>query len=131
MQAAIKRGFDAVARSDVDLNVLVYEPNTEVWMHGMLGVGVGGCFRGREGVRALYDEIDSAFEHWSWTIDRLVDAGDRVAVRGDFVAYGRGSGVKVELRAGGTMMELRDGRTIAMKEFTDRSEALAAVGLPE
>ena len=88
MQAAIKRGFSAMARSDVDSNVLVYEPDTEVWMHGMQGVGVGGCFRGREGVRALYGEIDSAFEHWSWTIDRLVDADDRVAVRGDFVAYG-------------------------------------------
>ena len=32
MQAAIQRGFSAVARSDVDLNVLVYEPDTEVWM---------------------------------------------------------------------------------------------------
>jgi hypothetical protein len=41
MQAAISRGFSAVARSDVDLNVLVYEPDTEVWMHGMDGVGVG------------------------------------------------------------------------------------------
>ena len=59
MQAAITRGFSAVARSDVDLNVLVYEPDTEVWMHGMDGVGVGGCFRGRDGVRALYGEIDS------------------------------------------------------------------------
>ena len=81
MQAAIQRGFSAVARSDVDLNVLVYEPDTEVWMHGMDGVGVGGCFRGREGVRALYGEIDSAFERWSWTLDRLVDADGRVAVK--------------------------------------------------
>ena len=70
MQAAIQRGFRAVARSDVDLNVLVYEPDTEVWMHGMDGVGVGGCFRGREGVRRLYGEIDDAFERWSWTINR-------------------------------------------------------------
>ena len=57
-------------------------------MHGMQTVGVGGCFRGREGVRALYGEIDDAFDRWEWTIDRLVDGGDRVAVRGDFVGTG-------------------------------------------
>ncbi len=135
MQAAIKRGFSAVARSDVDLNVLVYEPDTEVWMHGMLGVGVGGCFRGREGVRALYGEIDSAFEHWSWTIDRLVDADDRVAVRGDFVAYGRGSGVKIELRSGRTVMELSSRGKIARQEwFVEQNgwqRALEAVGASE
>ena len=49
-----------MARSDMDVNVLLYEPGTEVWMHGMDSVGVGGCFRGREGVRALYREIDDA-----------------------------------------------------------------------
>ena len=95
IQAQISRGFSAVARSDVDVNVLVYEPDAEIWMHGMDGVGVGGCFRGREGVRALYGEIDAAFEHWSWTIDRLVDVGDRLGLKGDFLGYGRGSGVRL------------------------------------
>jgi hypothetical protein len=106
MPYAVKRGFSAMARSDMDVNVLLYEPGTEVWMHGMNSVGVGGCFRGREGVRALIREIDAAFDPWGWTIDRLVDSGDRLAVRGDFVGYGRGSGVKTELTSGGTVMEL-------------------------
>jgi ketosteroid isomerase-like protein len=123
MQAAIQRGFSAVARSDVDLNVLVYEPDTEVWMHGMDGVGVGGCFRGREGVRALYGEIDSAFERWSWTIDRLVDGGDRVAVRGNFVGYGRGSGVKTEVTSGGTAMELSSRGKITRQEWMVEQDA--------
>jgi hypothetical protein len=43
----LRRGFNAMARSDMDVNVLVYEPDTVVWMHGMLGVGVDDCFRGR------------------------------------------------------------------------------------
>ena len=135
MQAAIQRGFNAVARSDVDLNVLVYEPDTEVWMHGMDGVGVGGCFRGREGVRALYGEIDSAFERWSWTLDRLVDADGRVAVRGDFVGYGRGSGVRTEVKSGGTVMELSSRGKIARQEwFVEQNgwqRVLEAAGLSE
>jgi ketosteroid isomerase-like protein len=117
MHMAVRRGFSAMARSDVDVNVLLYEPETEVWMHGMETVGVGGCFRGRDGLRALYREIDDAFDRWSWTIDQLVDGGDRLAVRGDFVGYGRGSGVKTELTSGGTVMELSSRGKIARQEW--------------
>lgn len=123
MHAQVQRGFQAMARSDIDLNVLVYEPDTAVWMHGMDGVGVGGCFRGREGVRALYGEIDEAFERWSWTIDRLVDGGDRIAIRGDFVGYGRGSGVKTEVTAGGTAVELSPRGKIARQEWMVEQDA--------
>jgi ketosteroid isomerase-like protein len=115
--AQLKRGFRAMARSDMDVNVLIYEPDTVIWMHGMDGVGVGDCFRGREGLRTLYGEIDDAFGQWSWTIDRVVDGGDRIAVRGDFVGYGRGSGAKTELRAGGTVMELSSRGKIARQEW--------------
>jgi hypothetical protein len=135
MQAAIARGFSAVARSDADLNVLAYEPDAEVWMHGMEGVGVGGCFRGRDGLRTLYGEIDSAFERWSWAIDRLIDADDRVAVRGDFVGIGRGSGVKTEVTAGGTVMELSSRGKITRQEwFVEQNgwrRVLEAAGLSD
>ena len=135
MQMAIKRGFRAMGRSDVDVNVLLYAPDTVVWMHGMDGVGVGGCFRGREGVRALYREIDEGFERWSWTIDRLVDGGDRVAVRGDFVGYGRGSGAKTVLTSGGTLMELSSRGKIVRQEWMVEQDSwqqvLEAGGLRE
>ena len=131
--AQVRRGFHAMARSDIDVNVLIYEPDTEVWMHGMDGVGVGGCFRGREGVRALYREIDDAFERWSWTIDRVIDGGDRLAIRGNFVGYGRGSGVKTELTSGGTAMELSARGKIARQEWMVEQDAwqdvLEAAGL--
>ena len=135
MHAQIKRGFSAMARSDMDVNVLVYEPDAVVWMHGMLGVGVGDCFRGRDGVRALYGEIDDAFERWSWTLDRLVDGGDRLGVKGDFVGYGRSSGVKTELTSGGTLMELSSRGKIARQEwFVEQNgwqRVLEAMGLSE
>ena len=49
MPYAVKRGFSAMARSDMDVNVLLYVPGTEVWMHGMDSVGVGGCFADARG----------------------------------------------------------------------------------
>ena len=135
IRAQVKRGFSAMARSDMDVNVLIYEPDTVVWMHGMLGVGVGDCFRGREGVRALYREIDDAFGRWSWTIDRVVDGGDRLAIKGDFVGYGRSSGVKTELTSGGTGMELSSRGKIARQEwFVEQNgwqRVLEAMGLSE
>ena len=76
--AQVRRGFHAMARSDIDLNVLIYEPDTEVWMHGMDGDGIGGCFRGREGVRALYREIDERgkIARQEWMVEQ--DAWQRV-----------------------------------------------------
>jgi hypothetical protein len=35
----VKRGFAAMARSDVDVVVRSYEPDAEVWMRSMAGVG--------------------------------------------------------------------------------------------
>jgi ketosteroid isomerase-like protein len=98
----IKRAFAAMARSDVELVQLYYEPDAEVWMKGMEGVGVNDCYRGREGVRMLYADIDDAWADWSWTIKSIADGGDRVAIRGDFVGYGRRSGVKTDVSDGGT-----------------------------
>ena len=47
----IERGFAAMARSDVDVVVLSYEPDAEVWMKSMSGVGISDCYRGHEGIR--------------------------------------------------------------------------------
>ena len=131
----VKRGFAAMARSDVDLVVLAYEPDAEVWMRSMAGVGVSDCYRGHAGVRTLYDEIDDAFDRWSWSIRGIADGGDRIAVRADFVGYGRGSGVKTELNDAGTAIRLSPRGLVAWQEwFAEHGawrKALEAVGLSE
>ena len=37
MSLSIKRGFGAMARSDLELVLQRYDPNVEVWMRGMNG----------------------------------------------------------------------------------------------
>jgi ketosteroid isomerase-like protein len=101
MSLSIKRGFAAMARSDLELVLQGYEPDAEVWMRGMSGVGIGGCYRGHEGIRTVYREVDEVFEEWSWAIRALVDGGDRVAIRADFVGLGRGSGVQTTMNDAG------------------------------
>src|SRR6185503_1498580 len=128
-----KRAFAAMARSDVELVQLYYEPDAEVWMKGMEGVGVDDCYRGREGVRMLYADIDDAWADWSWTIKSIADGGDRVAIRGDFVGHGRRSGVQTDVSDGGTAVAFSTRGLVARQEwFVEQGgwkNAFDAVGL--
>jgi hypothetical protein len=130
----VKRGFSAMARSDVELLVLSYEPDAEVWMRSMAGVGMDECYRGHDGIRKVYADLDDVFGDWSWTIRAIVDGGDRIAVRGDFVAYGRTSGVKTALSDGATAIRFSPRGRIAWQEWFVEDgweQALAAIGLSE
>jgi hypothetical protein len=131
----VTRAFAAMARSDVEVVELFYEPDAEVWMKGMIGVGIQDCYRGREGVRALYADIDEAFGNWSWKIRAIADGGDRLAIRTDFTGYGRTSGVKTELGNSGTAIRLSSRGMAAWQGwFLGRdgwTEALEAVDLSE
>ena len=101
----------------------------------MSGVGIGGCYRGHEGVRALYADVDGAFEAWSWTIRAVVVAGDRLAIRADFLGVGRGSGVSTTLMDSGTAMRLSTRGAVSWQEwFVEQNgwqKALEAAGLSD
>jgi ketosteroid isomerase-like protein len=110
-----------MARSDVEVLLTVYDPDVEVWMRSMGGVGISDCYHGHAGVHALYADMDDAFEDWWWTIRSVVDGGDRLAVRADFVGHGRGSGAKTELRGGGTAARLSSrGRVVWQEWFVEQ-----------
>jgi ketosteroid isomerase-like protein len=135
LSLSIKRGFDAMARSDLELVLQRYDPNVEVWMRGMSGVGIGGCYRGHQGVRALYADIDGAFEEWRWTIRSVVDGGDRLAIRADFFGVGRGSGVETTMKDAGTAIRISArGRATWQEWFVEQDgwqKTLEAAGLSE
>ena len=124
-----------MARSDVEVVVLSYEPDAEVWMRSMSGVGMSDCYHGHEGIRALFTDLDDAFNDWWWAIRAIADGGDRFAVRADFVGYGRSSGVKTAVNDGGTALKLSDrGRVVWQEWFAEQggwTKALEAVGLSE
>jgi SnoaL-like protein len=131
----VKRVFSAMARSDVEVVVLSYAPDAEVWMRSMAGVGISDCYRGHNGIRALYADLDDAFNDWNWTIRAVVDGGDRVAVRGDFLGYGRGSGAETAVPSGGTAAKVSDRGLVIWQEWFVQQDgwkkALEAVGLSE
>jgi hypothetical protein len=129
----VRRGFSAMARSDVEVVVLSYEPDAEVWMRSMSGVGMSDCYRGHDGIRTLYADLDEVFREWRWSIRAIADAGDGIAVRADFVGYGRSSGVETTVNDGGTAVKLSDRGRVAWQEwFAEQdgwTKALEVVGL--
>jgi ketosteroid isomerase-like protein len=124
-----------MARSDVEVVCRYYEPDAQVRMKGMVGVGIQDCYHGHEGVRAIYADIDEAFRDWSWTIRSVADGGDRIAVRADFIGYGRTSGAMTALNDGGTAVRFSPRGLIASQEWFVQqggwAEVLEAVGLSE
>jgi hypothetical protein len=133
LDQAVRRGFAAMARSDLDLVLLTYEPDAEIWMRGMAAVGVDECYLGHDGVRRLYADVDEVFENWRWIIRGMVDGGATLAIRADFVGVGRGSGVRTELTDSGTAMRLSSRGRISWQEwFVEQDgweKTLAASGL--
>jgi predicted ester cyclase len=124
-----------MARSDVEVVLLSYEPDAEVRMNGMSGVGINDSYQGYEGIRTLYADLDEAFGDWEWTIRKVVNTEDNIAVRGDFVGYGRSSGVKTDLSNGGTAVKLSPRGLIVWQEwFVEQDgwmKTLEAAGLYE
>ena len=129
----VKRAFSAMARSDVEVILLSYEPDAEVWMRSMSGVGVSDCYRGHDGIRALYADVDEVFREWQWFIRTIADGGDAIAVRADFLGHGRSSGVETTVNDGGMATKLSDRGRVAWQEwFAEQggwTKAVESVGL--
>jgi ketosteroid isomerase-like protein len=84
-----------------------------------------------------HDAVRASLAHWKaeWDDYRLMpeeflDRGDRVVVTVRLGGRGRGSGVAIDARFY-DVYTLRDGKIVRMDQFTERSEALKAVGLSE
>jgi hypothetical protein len=120
-------------RSDAEVVAVFYEPDAEVLMQGMAAVGVDETYRGHEGVRAVYANVDEVFDRWRWTVRELVDGGDRLAIRADFAGHGRGSGAETILNGGGTAIRLSDRGLVSWQAWFPEAggweKALNAVGL--
>ena len=87
-------------------------------------------FRGHEGLDAYFEAIEDAYERFVVATDEFIDAGAAVLLVAHVEWRGKESGAE------GTMplcvaAWLRAGEVFRLETFTDRSQALAAVGLSE
>jgi ketosteroid isomerase-like protein len=87
-------------------------------------------YRGHDGLRNYFRDADAAWKelHVSQAAARVV--GDLAISFGELHGEGRASGLEVRLPLA-WVSEWRDGELVRLTTYTDRAEALEAVGLSE
>jgi ketosteroid isomerase-like protein len=123
----IRRGYEALARGDVDAALACLHPEVEVAAGRLPGVGE---IRGREAFREFVAELFSAFDEVRLEPERFIDAGEKVVVPVTQTMRGRGGGVEVVNRIF-AVWHVRDGLAIQMDAYADEQKALEAAGLGE
>ena len=89
-----------------------------------------GSVHGHDGLRRYFRRWMEAWDEFHLRPTEFLDAGDHVFVGAALNGRGRGSGVEVRME-GWQVWLIRGGRAARCEEYSDRAEALAAVGLSE
>jgi ketosteroid isomerase-like protein len=92
----------------------------------------GGWYRGHSGVRQWIEDMNRDWDYFEARPEEFRDLGDdRLLALGTWRARGRSSGVELDSQPAAWLIQLRNGKTVRMQTFTDRSQALEAAGLSE
>ena len=128
---AIRRAVDAYNRRDLD--ALLEELDPEIEWHPLLQVLLGGeatVYRGHEGARELYRDLDEAFAESYSEQSEIRDLGEQVVAIGRLGGRGRESGARTETTIV-WLVEFRNGKAVRVREYLDPADALEAAGRSE
>ena len=119
-----ERMIAAFNEGGIDAVLDFYAEDAEFYDPDMPGDGTA---RGRDGVRGMLEQLLRGNEQTRVRGFELIPVGDRVVAL--IRTYARGpDGAEVEVNDGHALT-FRDGKVVYWRMYTDRSEALADVGL--
>jgi ketosteroid isomerase-like protein len=119
--AALQRGDVARALSVLDVDV--------AW-HDQAAIPGADVHRGREAVSRHLEQWFDAWKEIDYTTEELLDRGDRVLVVVRRRGTGKGSGVVVTDQVI-HVYTVRSDKIVRFEGFSEKAEALKAVGLEE
>ena len=122
------KSADAYTRGDLEAYLETAHPDVEWYPFSAEAEG-GEPYRGHEGVRRWWSNLESNLDLFEASVDECRDLGDTV------IGFGRlrlrsKSGVMLEQEIA-WVARYRDGLSIWGRTFRDRGDALEAVGLSE
>jgi ketosteroid isomerase-like protein len=127
-EEAARRFAEAITSGDRELALAVCHP--EIELDSMLGIS-GRAYHGHDGINEYFEDIASAWEHWTVEIERVVEAADgRVVIVMTMHARGRGSGATLAGRTA-HIWTVRDGRLLRNELYRNPEQALRDVGLSD
>jgi ketosteroid isomerase-like protein len=126
----VRRWIEFYNRRDTDGLIGLNTPDYEM-KSVFAGVESGGIFRGQAGFPfAYFKAIDDAYEHFELVPEEYIDAGAAVVMVAEMYWRGLGSGLEGRSPLSAVFW-LRAGKVFREESFTDRTEALEAVGVTE
>jgi ketosteroid isomerase-like protein len=128
---AFKRGLDAGNRGDVDGLLAELHPDIE-WhsaLHALMG-GQQTVFRGHDGVRRMIGDLYETFAEVHIEMSEFRDLGDGLVAIGRTRTRGKASRVETKTPLA-FVTAIREGKTISIRAYLDRDQALEAAGLSE
>jgi len=126
----VRDSFDAFAAGGLDAMADFWSADIN-WRALEGAVDDVGEIQGPEALRRYFQDWIDTFDNISAVPEELVDVDDaRVAAVLHVRGSAKASGVETELRYA-VLCTVRDGKITRGREYTDRTEALEAVGLKE
>jgi ketosteroid isomerase-like protein len=123
----IRSSFEAIRTRDIDALVALYDPNSE--FRPLTGTLIeSGGYRGHEGIRAYFQEVDQVWEMMDPYAEDLRVHGEIVVAIGGCRVRGRESGAEADTPMA-WVFRLRDGLILSTQAFSRAEEALSAAGL--
>jgi ketosteroid isomerase-like protein len=123
----IRSSFEAIRTRDIDALVALYDPNSE--FRPLTGTLIeSGGYRGHEGIRAYFQEVDQVWEMMDPYAEDLRVHGEIVVAIGGCRVRGRESGAEADTPMA-WVFRLRDGLILSTQAFSKAEEALSAAGL--
>lgn len=122
--AVFKRGLDAYNRHDLDDLLEIADPEIEWYpvLEVLLG-GQGTVYRGHDGVRQLFRDIEEALGEIRGEVSEVVeDSDDRIVASGRLYAKGRHSGAVTETSLG-WLVNFRNGKVTMIRTYRGVEEA--------
>jgi hypothetical protein len=129
LRRSLISAWDAFYRRDFELILVRYAPDVEYeFGPGLQTLGLGGVFRGHEGMLEAFGKQAEAWESWELEPSYIVDLGDRVLSLGFNRSRARASGVTLEQEFA-VLMTVQDALIVRNQNFFSWEECLRAAGL--
>jgi ketosteroid isomerase-like protein len=125
-----RRAAEAWGRGDLDGLLTLYDPDAEMDFVRFEGWVERPVFRGREAIRAFLEQWREAFVGYRFDVERCIDVGERVLALCSQSGAGAGSTGLAVMRLA-QIATFKDGLVVRLENYSDRTQALEAVGLSE
>jgi ketosteroid isomerase-like protein len=127
--AVARSAYDAWSRRDLDAFVDCFSKDVE--LRPYLGRGLGSTiYRGHTGLRRWYQEANEEWDELRVDPHEFHEAGHQLVIFLRAVGRGRGSQLEVEAEIV-HVADFHDGRFTRLRGFSDREQAMKAVGREE